>query len=237
MISGPGRNRIEDDTLRENGGPAITVLSGEGNTIRDNAIAANASAGIDLAADGVSSNDAGDQDAGPNALQNTPRLAAVSQAFCDEPQAATADACVPGWSATIAGTLESRPTSAYRIDFFYTLDPAAPGAVGQLAARPQGEHFLGAVRATTDAAGRIDFTLAFPTARPIPSGALVTATATDADGNASEFSGAVAAPALVISWASAVSGNWNDATKWTGGVVPGAADDAVISVAGTYTVT
>ena len=41
----------------------------------------------------------------------------------------------------------------------------------------------------------------------------------------------------VVSWASAVSGNWSDSTKWTSGSVPTAADDVFIDVDGTYTVT
>ena len=38
-------------------------------------------------------------------------------------------------------------------------------------------------------------------------------------------------------WKSAVSGNWNDATKWSLGHVPTKTEDVVISVAGNYTVT
>ena len=40
-----------------------------------------------------------------------------------------------------------------------------------------------------------------------------------------------------IFWDSAVNGDWDDATKWTGGVVPGVSDNVFITVAGTYTVT
>jgi hypothetical protein len=38
-------------------------------------------------------------------------------------------------------------------------------------------------------------------------------------------------------WKSAVSGSWNDATKWSLGHVPDATEDVSISVAGSYTVT
>ena len=38
-------------------------------------------------------------------------------------------------------------------------------------------------------------------------------------------------------WTSAVSGDWNTAADWSGGVVPGLGDTAVINVPGTYTVT
>src|SRR5271167_1141050 len=40
-----------------------------------------------------------------------------------------------------------------------------------------------------------------------------------------------------VSWKSGVSGNWNtDPSDWSTGTVPGAGDDATISVAGGYTV-
>ena len=39
-----------------------------------------------------------------------------------------------------------------------------------------------------------------------------------------------------ISWKSGVSGNWNTKTGWSGGKVPGSADDVTIGAAGTYTV-
>ena len=45
-----------------------------------------------------------------------------------------------------------------------------------------------------------------------------------------------AAPTCDVSWASAVSGEWGDATKWTGGVVPDTTKKVCITVAGTYTV-
>ena len=48
-------------------------------------------------------------------------------------------------------------------------------------------------------------------------------------------------PAVVraadISWNNAAGGNWGVATNWSGGVVPGANDNAIITLAGTYTVT
>ncbi|MGL6073193.1 MAG: hypothetical protein ACRC8S_03420, partial [Fimbriiglobus sp.] len=40
-----------------------------------------------------------------------------------------------------------------------------------------------------------------------------------------------------INWSNASGGNFLTATNWAGGVTPGAADDANISLAGTYTVT
>lgn len=51
------------------------------------------------------------------------------------------------------------------------------------------------------------------------------------------FLGSATAFAADIFWDSAVDGDWDDASKWTGGVVPGASDNVFITVAGTYTVT
>ncbi len=40
-----------------------------------------------------------------------------------------------------------------------------------------------------------------------------------------------------VTWLAPVNGNWNDGTKWSGGIAPTVNDTAVITVAGTYTVT
>ena len=47
----------------------------------------------------------------------------------------------------------------------------------------------------------------------------------------------VAMNAADVFWDAAVSGDWDDPTKWTGGAVPVPGDDVFIDVAGTYTVT
>jgi len=46
-----------------------------------------------------------------------------------------------------------------------------------------------------------------------------------------------APPACTDSWKTATSGNWDTATNWSTGVVPGSSDVACITIAGTYTVT
>ena len=49
----------------------------------------------------------------------------------------------------------------------------------------------------------------------------------------------IASPAAAadISWANALGGNWNTGANWSGGSPPGASDNAIITLAGTYTVT
>jgi hypothetical protein len=46
-----------------------------------------------------------------------------------------------------------------------------------------------------------------------------------------------ASHAMTVSWLMPVKGNWNDGPKWSTGTPPQMGDDAVITVAGTYTVT
>jgi hypothetical protein len=68
------------------------------------------------------------------------------------------------------------------------------------------------------------------------------ATIADAAGNAADFSGATVSFAGLfvdsspVTWAHGSSGNFATAANWTPSRVPGAADDAVITATGTYTV-
>ncbi len=158
------------------------IVSGEtgvpldtGNAILSNAIFANGRLGIDLArsigdprldGDGPTANDPGDADDGPNNLQNFPVLTTVTSA---------------GGSTTITGTLDSAP-GTYRVEFFAN-DAADPSSFGE------GQVFLGSADVTIDASTR-DFTANLPAA--VSPTQFVTATATDPEGNTSEFSQLVA---------------------------------------------
>ncbi len=137
-----------------------------GNAILSNTIFANGGVGIDLAlnfdGDGPTPDDPGDADSGPNNLQNFPVLTTVMSA---------------GGSTIIAGTLDSAP-GTYRVEFFAN-DDDDPSSFGE------GQIFLGFSDVTIDAAKK-DFTTTLPVAiSPVQ---FVTATATDAAGNTSEFS-------------------------------------------------
>jgi parallel beta-helix repeat protein len=136
-------------------------------SILGNRIFDNGSRAIDLAPAGVTTNDAGDADSGPNGLQNFPLL-----------NSATAASGV----AFIKGTLNSKPNVTYRLDFFSATacDPSGNG---------EANNFLGFSSITTDGNGNASFEFSSPRGSDaaVP-GQVATAVATDPQGNTSELS-------------------------------------------------
>lgn len=139
------------------------------NGILSNSIFANGGLGIDLIVDGVTPNDLGDPDPGPNEHQNFPVLTGAS-------------------NSTITGALNSLPNTTYRLEFFANkaCDPSGYG---------EGERFLGLTSVTTDGNGNAGFSFTSPTA--FLGSEFVTATATDPMNNTSEFSACLRAPLAV----------------------------------------
>ena len=136
-------------------------------TIRGNRIFNNGLLGIDLTTasgvDGVTPNDPGDADIGPNDLQNYPVLTGATPV-------------------SVAGTLNSTPDRTFTLEFFSNseCDPSGYG---------EGETFqptTAPATVTTDGSGDAAFTFTFASA--IPEGQFITATATNLDGSTSEFS-------------------------------------------------
>jgi len=157
------------NTIAFNAGTGVNVLAGSGATISDNRIFSNGGLGIDLAPAGVTANDTRDGDVGANELQNFPDLkSAVSR----------------GTSGTVRGRLESVPSSTFRVEIFgnTACDPSGNG---------EGQAFLVATEVITNNGGNGEFSA---TASFAP-GDYITATATDASGNTSEFSGCLLATA------------------------------------------
>ena len=153
------------NTIAFNEFSGVEVFSGTGNAILSNSIFSNDFLGIDLLRNrtlGVTPNDPADGDTGPNNLQNFPVLTSAL-----------------GGSATIEGTLNSTPNTQFTLEFFSNsaCDPSGFG---------EGETFLGFTDVTTDGSGNASFTITLSTS--VPAGQLITATATDPDGNTSEFS-------------------------------------------------
>ena len=116
---------------------------------------------------GVTANDPGDSDNGPNKLQNYPVLTSANSA------------------AVIQGSLNSVANKPYRIDFFSS--PAAdPSGFGE------GQTWIGAVNVTTDATGNATFNQDFPGSLTVGSVVTATATGTGTGGSGtSEFSAAI----------------------------------------------
>ena len=134
------------------------------NSIRGNSIFSNDGLGIDLGAVGVTANDATDSDGGANNLQNFPVLTSVTTA---------------GNSTTIQGSLNSTPNKTFQIDFYSNaaLDPSGNG---------EGALFFRTTSITTNSNGAGTINVTFPMSLGV--GRVVTATATDPDGDTSEFS-------------------------------------------------
>ena len=111
----------------------------------------------------------GDADSGPNELQNFPDLT---------------NAYTNGTQILIQGVLDSTFSSTFRIEFFATAAPSSGG---------EGEVYLGFANVTTNGAGVVTISETFTAS--VAAGAIITATATDAAGNTSEFGTIVAATA------------------------------------------
>jgi len=165
--TGPGEGNLIGSNSEYGVAVGFNGNSDARNSILGNQIHDNGGLGIDLNRDGVTPNDPGDVDGGPNRRQNFPVITMAATTAAD---------------GLVAGTLESTPGAAFRIEVFANT-AADPSGFGE------GEQFLGFVDVTTDAGGNASFALSLPALTP---GTVATATATGPDGNTSEFSGAVA---------------------------------------------
>jgi hypothetical protein len=141
------------------------------NSILSNSIFSNGDLGIDLDGgtdpsnpdgDGVTANDAKDRDTGPNTLQNFPKLTFATTTV---------------FGTTINGRLNSRPRKTFTIQFFASQKKDPSGI-------DEGKTLLRSKTVTTDDKGNAFFSVA----TSVLTGKVVTATATNASGNTSEFS-------------------------------------------------
>jgi hypothetical protein len=115
---------------------------------------------------GFTPNDLGDADPGPNNNQNFPLIGAVD---------------VGAGTTTVHGVLNSAASTQFTLDFY-----SNDACVGRPQDFLQGRTYLGSDTVTTDGSGNVSFASVLPVA--IAAGEKVTATATDPDGNTSEFS-------------------------------------------------
>ena len=168
-----------------NNGTGVRVTGGAVQ-IRFNKIFANGhprstinALGIDLAAAGVTPNDPGDTDTGPNNLQNFPELTSVA--------AVAGGTRIEG----TLSTLNSTPEKTFLVDFYSNVAGTLrfngnPYPACDASGYGEGETYLGTTSVTIDASGTRSFSYTIFTS--LAAGAVVTATATDPDGNTSEFS-------------------------------------------------
>jgi CSLREA domain-containing protein len=181
--AGSGFNTIggtqtgDGNTIAFNGGDGVQlpVGVGVGTAIRGNSISSNGTTslhlGIDLGADGVTPNDAKDPDTGANNLQNFPLIT---------------QALVTGSTKTIKGTLNSKVSEIFEIDFYASSSCDTSG-------NGEGQTYLGSVTTSaTDANGDVSFTFHpdINHASGMTIGKIITATATStgASSSTSEFS-------------------------------------------------
>ena len=194
----------------------VRIRDGATNdAILGNAIFSNGGLAIDLGAYGVAANDVNDADIGANFLQNYPVL---TQA-------------VAGGNVGVRGTLNSRPSKTFLLQFF-------AGPACDSSGNGEGQIYLGDYTVSTAASGNVSFVTTF--AGAIPAGYAITATATDAANNTSEFSScltAAAAPVLAattlpnrqmtVAWPNTTTGF---ALLQTGSLTPPAQWTAVTNV-------
>jgi hypothetical protein len=184
LRNGAGGNTIGPNNLiAYNGGTGILLepSAGNGNAIRGNTIRSNAGLGIDVNGDGITDNDSGDPDNGPNDAQNYPVLLKAQTFF--------------GGSTIITGTLDGAANTVYQIDFF----------LNSVIGAGQGETFLGSASVTTGSNTIANFTIMLPVA--VPPDSFITSTATDPANNTSEFSSAVSVGSAPTILAQPVSTN------------------------------
>jgi hypothetical protein len=174
IIGGTTQNAtIAFNTIAYNTGAGIALpSSGTGNRILSNKIFSNGSLGIDLGPAGVTPNDPGDVDTGPNNLLNYPVLTL---------------AVVHSSGLRVAGSLSTdEPSATMLLEFFWS--SACDGS-----GYGEGANTLGTVAVPTDGSGNLTFDFVLLGAA-VPAGSSVTATVTDPAGNTSEFS--ACAPAV-----------------------------------------
>ena len=203
-----------------NGSNGITVGesatdASTGDAILENAIFGNTKLGIDLGNDGVTLNDSSGH-SGPNLFQDFPVL---SSAF------------FANGSTTITGTLSASPNTTYRVEFFSNV-------VADQTGYGQGQTFLTFANVTTDGSGAASFSVQTPNA--VAAVLFISATATDPNGNTSEFSADIVnSPGTFtsVAWTGGGGDNeWNDPANWSDDQVPGAGEDVSINLPGSFTI-
>jgi hypothetical protein len=156
-----GSTASEGNLITYNGGSGVEVIgaSSLGDQITANRIFGNTGEAIDLGNPGVTYNSPSPRQ-GPNNLQNFPVVYA------------TTDGQLQG------GLWGSLPDTPFRIDVFASAAYRSDGS-------GEAQDYLGSLEVTTDPRGQVVFTVPFGAPAGLP---IITATATDPQGNTSEVS-------------------------------------------------
>jgi CSLREA domain-containing protein len=175
LEGGAAKNSIGTDTagnfIAFNVGPGVALFddAGNGNLIQFNSIHDNGGLGIQLGNSAAPlPNDPGDADIGPNLRQNYPVMISAISMF----------------NSQFKASLNSAPGTNYRVDFF-TNNACDPSGYGE------GQRWIKTVSVTTDVSGNALAIANFPSTY-FADGNFITATATDPNGNTSEFSNCIA---------------------------------------------
>jgi hypothetical protein len=166
VIGGLGAG--EGNVIAFNSGAGVALTGIGAAPILSNSIYSNGGLGIDIGADGVTLNDPCDADRNNlSDIQNYPNLTSAS---------------IVSGGIRIQGSLNSTPNTAFRLQFFSnsSCDPSGFG---------EGERLIGSMTVTTDANCEASFSFTFPA---MALGQSITATATSARNQTSEFSNCVA---------------------------------------------
>lgn len=160
-------NRVEDNLIAGNGSVGVGIFAGVRNSIIRNRIFSNGGLGIQLGP-GLTPNDPGDFDTGPNDLMNFPVLELAH--------------ATPG-HLIVKGTIDVLNPKGLVIEFFANPVPT-PG--GDPSGHGEGAIFLGTAKPNPNGS----FTASL---QPVAIGTLITATATDVVGNTSEYAANIVA--------------------------------------------
>ena len=184
-------SQINANRIAFNGSTGVQIDEPSGSNtpgtriaIFENEIFGNSGLGIDLGPLGITPNDPGDADVGANFRQNFPVLTAFSSAAPPEGPTALGSRLpnLPA-SLTITGSLNSTPNTTFTVHWYFSGDP-------QCFNSQQGTHPLDQGRVpnvTTDGNGNANFSFMFNFPPGVSFG-VINSTATDQQGNTSEFS-------------------------------------------------
>lgn len=184
LVTCNGRNGV---LLPQNSNPAVRIF------IDNNSVFANAALGIDLGLAGITANDPLDTDGGANLQQNFPVLtsfaagsASMSERF-DSDLVRGADLVSephsPEAAVTVNGTLNSSPNTTFTVHWYFANAPLCTS--NQETSRPLVTGKVPNVSTNAQGDAQFSFPLDFPGGI---AGGTVNTTATDPNGNTSEFS-------------------------------------------------